>query len=336
MTTLRRKRHRTTDREVPRAKRGASAPPGPDLATTLPQMPAVAAKKAEAVTQPEIKRPSKAPAARRSTPSIVTKPLRSASTKPELPLAKRRTRPSAPAVHVSIAPSIDAPPASIHLPTPDPVAARYSVIPRRGGTEARFPTLAQYTEALPHGLASYPSLRAKGALVRRLLLDPVHPLPLGVGLPPRLEELIRMPPSVNDWVPLVDLCALHGAAFDSAFATKGGISAYEEWTFQRDLQLFKSPLYRALIAVDRPERLLANHAARWSAFHRGSTLNVMAVAEGKVTLRLAYPPYSWPKISRVALGAAFRAAVIVAGASSGEVTSKEESISLSSFEIRWQ
>jgi hypothetical protein len=258
-----------------------------------------------------------------------TSPETDAITQPEL----KRPRLHVPAVGDSTAP--DGPLASPNPETPDPHLARYSLIPPRPAAKARFATLARYTEALPQGLESYPGARAKGAIVRQLLLDPVHPLPLGDGLPPHLEELIRKPPSVNDWVPLVDLCALHAAAFDCAFAEEGGLSAYEEWTFQRDLQLLKAPVYRSLIAVRRPERLLTNHAARWSAFHRGSSVHVMAVTDGKIAVRLSYPPHSWPKVSRIALGAAFRAAVVVAGAQWGEVTSKEESASVSSFDIRW-
>jgi hypothetical protein len=311
MNTLRGKRHRTTEKAVPRATRDSSThptqprAPAPDRATTIRDMPSAprAPRQAEAITL-ELKRPS------------------------ELP----------PAIRSSVAPAVHARPV---LPAPlnataDRDAARYSVIPPRLPLKARFATLARYLEALPSGLESYPAVRTKGAIVRQLLLDPVHPLSLSEGLPRRLEELICTPPSANEWVPLVELCALHAAAFDFAFADKGGVPAYEEWTFQRDLQLLKGPLYRALIAVRRPERLLTNHAARWSAFHRGSSLHVMAVADGKIAVRLSYPPYSWPKVSRVALGAAFRAAVIVAGAQWGEVTSKEESISLSSFDIQWR
>jgi hypothetical protein len=308
MDTLRGKRHRTTEKAVPRAKRDSSGlptlprTPAPDRATTIRDMPsaAPAPRASEAITL-ELKRPNEPPAA----------------------------------VHRSAAPTVDALPAALNE-TDDPGGARYSLIPPRLLLKARFAKLARYLEALPRGLESYPAVRAKGAIVRQLLLDPVHSLSLAEGLPPRLEELIRMPPSVNEWVPLVELCALHAAAFDFAFADKGGVSAYEEWTFQRDLQLFKGPVYRALIAVPKPELLLTNHAARWSAFHRGSSLHVMAVADGKIAVRLSYPPYSWPKVSRVALGAAFRAAVIVAGAQWGEVTSKEESISLSSFDIQWR
>lgn len=301
MTTFRQKRNRTTKSEVPRAKRGSSAPPAPE-ATTIENMRAVSPTppETEAITQPNL---------------------------------KRRNKPAA--MLASVAPTVDAPPASLNPQIPDPVAARYSVIPRGPRMEARFATLEQYTEALPRGLESYPAVRTKGAIVRRLLLDPVHSLPLGVGLPRRLEDLIRTPPSVNDWVPLVDLCALHAAVFDHVFANEGGVPAYEEWTFQRNLQLLTGPQYRSLIAVKRPERLLVNHAGRWSAFHRGSSLHVTAVAEGNFKLRLSYPPYSWPKMSRVALSAAFRAAVVIAGAKSAEVTSEEESVSLSSFDIRW-
>jgi Protein of unknown function (DUF2378) len=231
---------------------------------------------------------------------------------------------------------VNDPPPSLVLPAPDPSAARYSVIPQRAASAVRFPTLAQYLEKLPKGLESHAALRVKGAIVRRLILDPVHALPLGVGLPEVLEGLVRAPPSANDWAPTVQLFSLHAAMFDSAFAGKGGTRAYEEWTFERDLRLFKTDAFRALVAVEGPERLLTNYAARWSAFHRGTTLNVMHVSKAKVAIRLSYPAHSWPPISCLALAGAFRAAVVVAGAKEGEVTFTDDSPAASSFDISWR
>jgi hypothetical protein len=337
MTTLRRKRHTTTQKEIPRAKRGVTAPssgsppiggssPPADWATTLRDMPAASPTASkDATTEPEIRRAS------RPSSSAAVKARRDTATKPEAPFAKRSRKDSPLLIHGMMS---EAPTVSLRLPKPDPAVARYSVIPQQGG--ARFPTLEQYSGLLPKGLDSYPTALAKGAIVRRLLLDPVHSLPLGAGLPRVLEDLIRKPPSASDWVPLVYLSALHAAAYDSVFARKGGLAAFLSWSFERDLKLFNTPPYKSLLAVDGPERLLANHGARWAAFHRGSSLQVMEAVKGKVALRLSYPRYSWGEPSRIALEAAFRAATVVAGATTSEVTSKEDSPQASTFHVHWR
>jgi hypothetical protein len=317
MTIDRKKRQPTTVKEMPRAKRGSILPraTASEYKITVQDVPAISA--GDVPTQPEMKLPMKSKGRATNKPPPLASAggtRRDALTIPEIPAAK----------HVAIT-----------LAGPDPEAARYSVIPKRAsGITKRFPTLTPYLESLPQGLGSFPNLSAKGALARRLLLDPVHSIPLGAGLPAQLEELVGTPPSSSDWIPLVHLSALHAAVFDCAFADKDP-KAYDEWCFDRSLGLFRSPPYRALIAVSGAERLLVNYGARWAAFHRGSKLEVREAAKGRARLRLVYPPHAWAKISRDALAAALRAAVVVAGSTAGEVTWAEESKGTSSFDVRW-
>jgi hypothetical protein len=190
--------------------------------------------------------------------------------------------------------------------------------------------------ALPDGLRSYPAVLAKGVILRSLLLEPVQPLPLDAGLPEALEALIRKPPSVNEWVSAVSLCALHAACYDLAFADAGGVADFEEWTFERTLRLMQTPLYRRLMTADGPEHLLALHGMRWSAFYRGASLDVLDVAPRRVVFRLSSPPHCWPTISRIALGAGFRAAAVTAGAKSATVMMEEDSPRSSRFDVRWR
>ncbi len=252
----------------------------------------------------------------RVVPSLVETPPDRATTLPEIPAAPRAEPPRKTTTRPSI-----------------PRAKREGATSSPG---VDFALLTQYANALPEGLDSYPKALASGAIVLGLLLDPVQRLPLGIGLPSPLEDLICTPPAASAWVPLVKLCAFHAAVYDFAFADKGGVPAYEEWTFQRNLQLTKNPLYRKVLAVESPEALLASYnSGRWSAFYRGMSLHVMRVAKRSASLRLTHPAYAWPEISRIALGAALRAAFVIARAKSAAVTSRELSVRASHFEIHW-
>jgi hypothetical protein len=286
-------------------RRGTTTPtpaPGRRGAPTEPSVPR--AKREQAMTSPQ------------SAPAPVDKTRHGAPTLPE----------------IQAAPKAD-PARRATTKTAVPRARREQVT---AATETNFALLTQYVNALPDGLESYPKALASGALVLGLLLDPLSRLPLGGGLPPPLEELMGTSPPASSWVPLVKLCALHAAVYDFAFAEKGGVAAYEEWTFQRNLRLAGDSVYRKILAVESPEALLASYnSARWSAFYRGTSLHVMSVAKRSASLRLTHPAYAWPGISRIALGAALRAALVIARAKSATVTSRELSVRAAHFEVRW-
>jgi hypothetical protein len=215
--------------------------------------------------------------------------------------------------------------------------SRYSVVPPRAAT--RFATLDRYLDGLPEGVDSYPNLMTRGALARLVLRDPVHTLPLDAGLPKGLEDLVRRPPSVSAWIPLVQLCALLAASFDVIFADRGGLPAYEAWSFELHRRVLGGPLNRALIAMEGPERLVANYRSRWSAFHRGTLLDVMSLdTEGRLrgaALRISYPRHAWPHIALIGLGAGLRATLVLAGAKAPEVTWKHESAVASRYDVHF-
>jgi len=218
-------------------------------------------------------------------------------------------------------------------PPPDRDTAHYSVVVRRSA--AALPTVAGYLAQLPDGLHSYPAARVKGLTLRTLVLDPVHPLEVGTGLPSALEDLVAHPPAPGDWVPVVWLCALHAGVYDTSFASDGGMLAYEEWVFQRNLRLLRAPLFRRLVEVQSPELLLALHTARWSAFYRGSSLDILQVEPGRAVFRMSHPPRCWPTLAVTGLGAAFRAAAVVAGAKTATVAVTEESPRASRLAVSW-
>jgi hypothetical protein len=179
-------------------------------------------------------------------------------------------------------------------------------------------------------------MHAKGSVVRSVLTDAPHPLAIADGLPPRLDEILRDPPSASDWLPETELWALTLAIYDTSFADYGGEAAYERWVLGRNLRLFRSPLYRALFAVASPERLFASGAKRMAIFHRGTIIEDVVVSKGKGTFTMKMPPGLLPDIGRAGLGAAIRAGLEVGGAVDPVVTASTTSPGVVRFEATWR
>lgn len=200
-----------------------------------------------------------------------------------------------------------------------------------------YPTLTRYLSALPDGLASHPEMHAKGSLVRSILTDtPPHRLAVADGLPPRLDDILRSPPSATDWLPETELWALTLAVYDTAFAQNGAEAAYERWVHARNLRLLRSPLYRVLFAVASPERLFTSGAKRVAAFHRGAVIDGVAVSKGKGSFTMKTPPGLLPDLARVGLGAAVRAGLEVAGALDAVVTASAIWPGVLRFDAEWR
>lgn len=201
------------------------------------------------------------------------------------------------------------------------------------GADIDFSTVEKYLASLPDGVDSYPDCRATGATFRNLLS--AVSLPLDAGLPAVLEKWIRAHPSENEWVPVVHLCAFHSAVFDFMFAQKGGMDAYVEWTYERNKSMLSAPAYAPVLAAGSPELLLTAYRARWSVFYRGCMLDVMGATKTSMSLRLSYPAYCWPEVSRHSLVAAFRAGITLMNAKGLLVSSSEISPRVSQYDLRW-
>ncbi|MCZ7677693.1 MAG: hypothetical protein M5U28_02505 [Sandaracinaceae bacterium] len=154
----------------------------------------------------------------------------------------------------------------------------------------RFPSAAAYLARLPEGLASHPQCVVKASVLR----DVADARPLGpddlAALPGPVAQLVREPPPVSSWVPEVHALVAMIAIRDRHFAPgEIGLSAYEEWTYERNKKLLARPLYRALFLLLSPERLLRNVGNRWAMFRRGSRLELVERSASSATVRLSFP-----------------------------------------------
>lgn len=197
-----------------------------------------------------------------------------------------------------------------------------------------FPTVARYLEGLPHGIDSYPDAVVKGAVLRATLADAGFRIEPG-SLPESLERCAFDPPAIGTWVPETFHSALVGAIFDARFRDAGGIAAFEGWAFDRNRRLFKSPLYRVLFFVVRPERIFIGIKNRWSAFHRGSVLEVVEERPNHRTVRLTHPPRLFSDHALHTFSAAFMAAAEAAGLRALRARRVSEQPTTTDFAVDW-
>jgi len=191
-----------------------------------------------------------------------------------------------------------------------------------------YPTLERYLAALPNGLASYPDVVAKAAVLRDTLSEGTPP-----ELPPELERWRVDPPGVSAWIPEVHFNALMTAIWDHRFAPDR--ARYDRWVHDRNLRLLGTPLYRVLFMVVSPERLLIGAEKRWSAFRRGSSLRVLERDRHSAAIALSYPPHLQTELSVGGLGSALRAALELAGAKKVVVESGPLGETETRYQARW-
>lgn len=190
----------------------------------------------------------------------------------------------------------------------------------------------QYLAALPHAEDSYPECLVKGSVVRALS----ESSPTGVRqdfseLPTSVRELIAKPPLPNVWLSEVKFNVLV-LAHQERFSRE----AADAWVYERNRQLFASPLYRMLFFLVSPERLFVGVSNRWSAFRRGSTLELVSKREKNATLVLHFPAHLHNEMTVGNFPIALRAASEAAGAKKPEVRITALDAVHAEFETRWE
>jgi hypothetical protein len=168
--------------------------------------------------------------------------------------------------------------------------------------------LATYLMTLPHGLASYPDVVAKGAVFRQFA--ELVPRGAWADLPSPLREAVRDPPPVSAWVPETWLNAMMLAAVDLHYQSEASFVAR---AYETNVALLRGPIYRILMLVVSPATLLRGAETRWSGFHRGIRLRVSLETEHAALMRLDFPPHLVPRLIADCYATGFRAAVEAAG-----------------------
>lgn len=174
--------------------------------------------------------------------------------------------------------------------------------------------LDDYLRSLPHGLASFPRAQCKGNVLDEQL-EWIEQA--GVPLDPRIEPAVRSARPFGrpmEWVPEVLINA-------TSLNARLGYPSDEAWAatlYERQREIYRRPLYRALLMVMSPTLLTMAASDRWGAYRRGTELAIdrwkKAGAARATTGTLRYPPGLYTTMLLRGLANTLRSAIDAAGA----------------------
>jgi hypothetical protein len=113
-------------------------------------------------------------------------------------------------------------------------------------------------------------------------------------------------------------------------------AAYLAYVRKRNSDLFRKPLYRAIMWVTSPRSLIAGAPRRWEQFHRGTSLEVTKDGRDFVDLVLHFPPRLFNELHARMFGAAFEAAFEAAGALDCVTEDVKPGQTEAAFRVRWR
>lgn len=177
-------------------------------------------------------------------------------------------------------------------------------------SSAAVEAVEQYLGRLPGGLAAHPECQMKGSVLRAFAADLPRPLVADGALPEPIRELIGSPPLPTAWIPEVHATALIVFASAACFADT---KSFVDHAHKTNYALLDSLAYRVLFRLVGATRLAAQAAARWSVFHKGTSIDILSREDHAVRLRLKAPAHHVPRVLAQAYATAFRAAVEISG-----------------------
>ncbi|HJL16441.1 MAG TPA: hypothetical protein RMH99_12340 [Sandaracinaceae bacterium LLY-WYZ-13_1] len=184
--------------------------------------------------------------------------------------------------------------------------------------------LDDYLRSLPEGLRSFPGAQVKGNVLDEQLEWAAE---VGAPLDPRVEpELKRLRPfgRTPEWVPEV----VNNAVSLNARLGFDGDRAWLDALYDRQAELYRRPLYRALLMVLSPTLLLMAASDRWRAYRRGSDLVVdrwqRDGATRFTTGTLVHPPGLYSSLMLTGHARTLQAAIDAAGAEDSRVELEDE------------
>jgi hypothetical protein len=197
--------------------------------------------------------------------------------------------------------------------------------------EARFPTVGAYLARLPHGIDSFPACKAKGSLVRAMLLDNRIRGVRG-ALPDAIAELVEDPPPAAIWIPQVHARCVLRALFDEAF--EGDEDKLARWAYFSQRKLFSGSIYKILFWGLGPDRLMKLASSRFAHFHVGVELELVDDGRQKVVV-LRYPMGVIDALDHGGTIGGMKAALELAGAMDVQAEVLETGTTRARIGFRW-
>jgi hypothetical protein len=191
------------------------------------------------------------------------------------------------------------------------------------------PALRAYLDGLPHGLDSYPEHAAKGSLVRAFA---AHPSLLAATdvLPAPIVALMQEPPSASSWVREVHHTVLLVALQDLV-----GAAIAIDFVRRCVRETLASPLYRALIVLVGPARMISAAGVQFGQFHRGLSVRSTPAPSGARTRPRTVPGLVTPFVAEC-YAASFAVAVELSGAKNVRCTVARFTPTEIEFAFEWR
>ncbi len=187
----------------------------------------------------------------------------------------------------------------------------------------------RYLDSFPRGIAAYPGCVEKASVCREFFHG-YHQLPADVPAPVR--ELVEHPPPASTWVPEVVATAAYLAVREAYFSSD---EAFVDFAYERNRELLRSPLYRVVMFVASPQRVIESASKRWGVFHQGSRLETTKSGDRRVQVRLYAPAGVFPELLLRCQGTAFRAVLEGSGGKDVDVTLSGLESNQTSYDARW-
>ena len=196
---------------------------------------------------------------------------------------------------------------------------------------ARFPTLTAYLAALPEGLASYPTCRTKGAIVRSVL-DEGGLAAQAPHLPEELAALVRDRPPLTAWLPAAHADAVFHLYCDTHAPSE---QAMLDWTYERSTRFGRSQTYRHIFNAAGPRMLLRTGVRMHGFFQQGTELEVPELTATRATVVLKHPPHLHSRLNQLSNVALLRAIVDLTGGKDGRCEMVESTPTFARYVTHW-
>jgi hypothetical protein len=208
--------------------------------------------------------------------------------------------------------------------------------PARRGLDAsvaeRFPRLSAYLAKLPAGIASYPECKVRTGTYEHVLLSDAGSRPSLAGVDSHVRDFLLVP-SRGLWVPEVNLLAGILAVGDQY-----GLSPEQhfDWLLERNRQLFRSVVYRAVMAFFSPEMLLRKSSERWGSFHLGTEFRTQYTSGKEAMAELIFPPHLFDEVVLKVFAGVFVAALERANAQWVSMTVTQVTPTRGPYKMEWR
>ncbi len=193
------------------------------------------------------------------------------------------------------------------------------------------PRWRRYLDEVPDGIDSYKQCAVK-ASVTRAFYEGFGKPSLDDAVPAAVRELALHPPPVSVSVPEIVAHTLYLAMGDAL-----GLSDEQFVARSREVNksLIAGPMYRVLFTFISPGRLLRNAASRWEAFHRGTSLSVERIEDGRCRILMHTPAHATTELLSTMHATAFDVALVAAGAKNLQITTKQATPMVAHFDAVW-